>query len=226
MGLKTFLLRYFIMPIKRTLAFLFEEVDHDTHFVMKKGLKDNEKAEKTYKCLPTNHSSATVNFIPEGELVSQMNDTTALCGFVLFYTPYCRFSIEMLPAYKALPRIFPSLNLYAVKINSYSSSCIQFGAVGTPTVMFYHNSRPVRKMPPPLRNISVMAEYVVNITDLEPIGKVEVLDSDHEGVELMYSFDWVLLFSVVFLSGSACYNILNTEVGRAFIGKFIKVKTD
>ena len=226
-GLKKILIRYFIVPIRRTLAFLFEEVDQDTHFVMKKGIKESEKTEKTYKCLPTNHSSATVNFIPEGDLVTEMNHTTARCGLVLFYTPYCRFSIEMLPAYKALARIFPSLEMFAVKINSYSSSSIQFGAVGTPTVMFFHNSRPVRKlMPSPLNNITVMAEHVVNITDLEPIEKIEILECDHEGVELMHSFDWVLLFSVVFLAGSACYNFFNTEVGKKFVGKFIKVNGD
>lgn len=226
MGLKTFLFRYFIMPIKRTLAFLFEEVDHDTHFVMKKGIKDNEKSEKTYKCLPTNHSSVTVNFIPEGDLVIQMNETSARCGFVLFYTPYCRFSMDMMPSYKALARIFPPLNLFAVKINSYSSSCIQFGAVGTPTVMFYHNSRPVRKMPPLMRNISSMAEYVANITDLEAASKVEVVEADLEGVELLSSFDWVLCFSVLFIAGSACYNLLNTEVGQTFLAKFITRTTD
>ena len=178
-GLKTILLRYFIMPAKRTLAFLFEEVDQDTHFVMKKSgaAGTSGKVEKKYACLATNHSSASVRFIPEGDLMEEMNRSSS-CGFVLFYTPYCRFSMELLPSYQALARLFPRLNLLAVMINSYSSSCIQFGAVGTPTVMLFHDSRPIRKMPGHVRNITAMSEYVVNITDLEPVGAIELQESD------------------------------------------------
>ena len=216
-GLQTLIFKYFYMPVKRTLAFLFEEVDNDSHFVMKKGLKDSEQVKK-YKCLPTNETSTTVNYVPESSLMKELNKTTG-CGLVLFYSPYCRFSVNILPAYKALARVFPQLSVIAVKI-TYSSSCIQFGAVGTPTVMFFFNSRPIQKMPVTLTNITSMAGYVVNVTDLSPSSPLELMESDHEGVELLHSFDWVLLFSVLFLSGSTCYNILSTQAGKRLLERF------
>lgn len=217
-GLQTLIFKYFYMPVKRTLAFLFEEVDNDSHFVMKKGLKDSEQVKK-YKCLPTNETSTTVSYVPESSLMKELNKTTG-CGLVLFYSPYCRFSVNILPAYKAVARVFPQLSVIAVKITSYSSSCIQFGAVGTPTVMFFFNSRPLQKMPVTLTNITSMAGYVANVTDLTPASPLELLESDHEGVELLHSFDWVLLFSVLFLSGSTCYNILSTQAGKRLLERF------
>ena len=222
-GLQTLILKYFYMPVKRTLAFLFEEVDNDTHFVMKKGLKDSEQVKK-YKCLPCNESSSIVSYVPESSLMKEMNKTSG-CGLVLFYSPYCRFSINILPPYKALARVFPQLAVLAVKITSYSSSCIQFGAVGTPTVMLFFNSRPIQKMPVTLTNITAMAGYIANITDLTPSFPLELNESDYEGVELLHSFDWVLLFSVLFLSGSTCYNILSTQAGKRLLEKF-KLKRD
>ena len=217
-GLQTLIFKYFYMPVKRTLAFLFEEVDNDTHFVMKKGLKDSEQVKK-YKCLPCNESSSTVDYVLESALIKEMNKTTG-CGLVLFYSPYCRFSVNILPAYKGLARVFPQLAVLAVKITPYSSSCIQFGAVGTPTVMLFFNSRPIQKMPVTLTNITAMAGYVVNITDLTPSYPLELQESDHEGVELLHSFDWVLLFSVLFLSGSTCYNVFSTAAGKRLLQKF------
>lgn len=222
-GLQTLLFKYFYMPVKRTIAFLFEEVDNDTHFVMKKGLKDTDQVKK-YKCLPTNESSSEVSYVPESNLIKEMNKTNG-CGLVLFYSPYCRFSINILPAYKALARIFPQLSVLAVKITSYSSSCIQFGAVGTPTIMLFYSSRPIQKMPVTLTNITAMAGYVVNVTDLTPSSSLQLIDSDTEGVELLQSFDWVLLFSVLFLSGSTVCNILSTQAGKRLLQRF-KLKRD
>ena len=154
------------MPIKETITFLFEEAEQDTHYVMKKNDENQpaRKLEKVYDC--KNKTEYTpLKYIPEHELLSEMNNSVG-CGAVLFYKPSCRFSIELLPVYKALSRIFPQLTLFAVHINSYSSSCLQFGAVGTPTVMFYHNTKHIKTMPAHIKNITSLVQYITNITGI------------------------------------------------------------
>jgi len=216
-GLKTILLKYFILPIKKTLTFLFKE-DSDTHYVMKKNdgsKRSNSKEEKVYNCPVSNvTTNSSISYIIEDDLISNMN-LSGGCGAVLFYSMYCPFSVALIPHYRALTRVYPSLKLFAVEINAYSSSCLQFGAVGTPTVVLFLNSRPVKKVPGTSRNITSIAGFISNITDLKPLAPLELTPEDEEGVVVKEQQDYMLLTSLLFLLTSALYHLSKTRAGTA-----------
>lgn len=67
------------------------------------------------------------------------------CLAVLFYSPSCPFSCMAAPHFNALPRFFPDLKMVAVDAMKHRSINAQFGIVGTPTLMLFHNGRPAAK---------------------------------------------------------------------------------
>lgn len=49
------------------------------------------------------------------------------------------------PHFNALPRFFPDLKMVAIDVIKHRSMNAQFGIVGTPTLMLFHNGRPAAK---------------------------------------------------------------------------------
>ena len=67
------------------------------------------------------------------------------CVVVLFYSVSCPFSSLAAPHFNALPKYFPDIKMAAIDAMKYRSVNAQFGIVGTPTMMLFHNGRPTAK---------------------------------------------------------------------------------
>lgn len=97
------------------------------------------------------------------------------CLFVLFYTRTCHISAEVAPYFNALSRRFPFIRLYAIDAFKYPSFNTDFGIIGLPTAMLFHQGRPVVKLNNVLENVKNFGSFLTKHTDIKPTNGVEYL---------------------------------------------------
>lgn len=107
--------------------------------------------------------------------------TSADCTLVLFYARYCPFSSMAAPHFNALPRAFPDIKLAAVDAMKHHSFNTQYGIVGVPTLMLFHNGRPAAKFNDSEYNLEAFAKFVTKYTGLQPHDKLYVTSADFGG---------------------------------------------
>ncbi|GLH07881.1 hypothetical protein R5R35_000697 [Gryllus longicercus] len=107
--------------------------------------------------------------------------TNADCALVLFYARYCPFSSMAAPHFNALPRAFPDIKLAAVDAMKYHSFNTQYGIVGVPTLMLFHNGRPAAKFNDSEYNLEAFAKFITKYTGLQPHDKLYVTSADFGG---------------------------------------------
>lgn len=71
----------------------------------------------------------------------------AECHLVMFYASWCPFSAQAAPHYNALARLYPDISLLAVDSSEGSSTGINthFGILAIPTLILFHNTKPISK---------------------------------------------------------------------------------
>jgi len=105
----------------------------------------------------------------------------ATCSLTLFFASWCDFSASAAPHYNALARVFPQLKMYAVDSSMYHSLNTQYGVMAVPTLLVFHNSRPLYKYNYTEYSLSSFTQFVSLLTGLEPQNVTEPNEEDWEG---------------------------------------------
>ena len=147
-----------------------------------------------------NNSEATVGINSNNGVAEVMNGTTFLklmsdrhnpnitnrstpgeCTLVIFYASWCPFSAMAAPSFNGLARIYPDVKLYAVDSSKYQSINTQFGILALPTLILFHNTKPISKFNHSNYMLENFSEFVNTFTGLEPLLPLELQDQDMEG---------------------------------------------
>ena len=147
-----------------------------------------------------NNSEATVGISSNNGVAEVMNGTTFLklmsdrhnpnitnrstpgeCALVIFYASWCPFSAMAAPSFNGLARIYPDVKLYAVDSSKYQSINTQFGILALPTLILFHNTKPISKFNHSNYMLENFSEFVNTFTGLEPLLPLELQDRDMEG---------------------------------------------
>ena len=147
-----------------------------------------------------NNSEATIGINSNNGVAEVMNGTTFLklmsdrhnpnitnrstpgeCTLVIFYASWCPFSAMAAPSFNGLARIYPDVKLYAVDSSKYQSINTQFGILALPTLILFHNTKPISKFNHSNYMLENFSEFVNTFTGLEPLLPLELQDQDMEG---------------------------------------------
>jgi len=105
----------------------------------------------------------------------------ATCSLTLFFASWCDFSATAAPHYNALARVFPQLKMYAVDSSMHHSLNTQYGVMAVPTLLVFHNSRPLYKYNFTEYSLASFTTFVSLLTGLEPQNVTEPSTEDWEG---------------------------------------------
>ncbi|KAJ3588898.1 hypothetical protein NHX12_009752 [Muraenolepis orangiensis] len=151
------------------------------------------------------------------DLMDWLNANGTECSVVLFFTSWCQFSASLAPHFNALPRVFPSMHFLALDASEHSSLSTRFGTVAVPNILLFQGVKPMARFNHTDRTLDALASFIANQTGLEAGPDRNVTDSDRlgplPGVPVK-SIDWLLVFSVVFITGFSFYAILRTDSVR------------
>jgi len=105
----------------------------------------------------------------------------ATCSLTLFFASWCEFSASAAPHYNALARVFPQLKMYAVDSSMHHSLNTQYGVMAVPTLLVFHNSRPLYKYNYTEYSLASFTTFVSLLTGLDPQNVTEPSSEDWEG---------------------------------------------
>lgn len=90
------------------------------------------------------------------------------CVVMLFFTKTCIHSARMAPHYNALARHFPDIKITALDAVDFHSLNTEFGIVGLPTIMFFHQGRPLVKFNETEITLETLVKFVTKHSGVEP----------------------------------------------------------
>ncbi|XP_063695645.1 thioredoxin domain-containing protein 15 [Culicoides brevitarsis] len=179
-----------------------------------------DKGRKSVKCLPYEGGNGTLlmlDSIKDLALMLQPNGNSTKrteagnCALVLFYTKSCPGSAMVAPHFNALPRQFPDLKIATIDALKHYSLNSEFGIIGLPTVMIFHQGRPLVKYNETTYSVKNFIKFIHRYTNLEAINNAAYVTSDDFNGPLNMSgtFDherdiW-LWISWLFIIVCACY---------------------
>ncbi|EAT41066.1 AAEL007247-PA [Aedes aegypti] len=139
-------------------------------------LKSADSKRLKVKCIPFKGNGTLQIITSLKEVISVLaphgnstkRTTAGNCVVMLFYTKTCIHSAYMAPHYNALARHFPDLKVTAIDAFNFHSLNTEFGIVGLPTIMFFHQGRPLVKFNGTEINIDTLAKFVTNHSGIEP----------------------------------------------------------
>ncbi|XP_037604808.1 thioredoxin domain-containing protein 15 [Sebastes umbrosus] len=154
------------------------------------------------------------------DLMEFLNANSTECSVVLFFTAWCQFSASLAPHFNALPRVFPSMHFMALDASQHSSLSTRFGTVAVPNILLFQGAKPMARFNHTDRTLETLTSFIANQTGFEVGPDKNVTDTDHLGPlpsVPVKSIDWLLVFSVLFISGFTTYAILRTDSIRWLI---------
>ncbi|XP_065351878.1 thioredoxin domain-containing protein 15 isoform X1 [Cloeon dipterum] len=137
------------------------------------------------------------------------------CVGLLFYAGWCPFSCFAAPYFNALPRTFPAIKFAAIDSMKHYSWNTQFGIVGVPTFLLFHNGRPVARFNETDYNLKMFAKFIQKWTGIEPQGMLSVFSADFNGPlpnVPEHEMDHWLIVSWVFVALCAIYFVLQSAL--------------
>ncbi|NXC40408.1 TXD15 protein, partial [Penelope pileata] len=154
------------------------------------------------------------------DLMEFLNPNSSDCTLVLFYTPWCRFSVSLAPHFNSLPRAFPTLRFLALDASQHSSLSTRFGTVAVPNILLFQGAKPMARFNHTDRTLETLKDFIFNQTGIEAKSNVTVTEEDWKGPlpsVLTKGIDWLLLFSLLFLASFIMYATVRTESIRWLI---------
>lgn len=154
------------------------------------------------------------------DLMEFLNANSTECSVVLFFTAWCQFSASLAPHFNALPRVFPSMHFMALDASQHSSLSTRFGTVAVPNILLFQGAKPMARFNHTDRTLDTLTSFITNQTGFEAGPDSSVLDADRLGPlpsVPVKSIDWLLVFSVLFITGFTMYAILRTDSIRWLI---------
>uniref|UniRef100_A0A1B0GD90 Thioredoxin domain-containing protein n=1 Tax=Glossina morsitans morsitans TaxID=37546 RepID=A0A1B0GD90_GLOMM len=126
---------------------------------------------------------------------------TGSCVLVYFYTPTClACTVSALPI-NALPHAFKTLPVAAVDAYKFPSFNAEFGIVGLPTLMLFHQGRPIVKYRAEVK----FDTFVTRHTGLKPTEFPKYFALTPLLVNVEYQTDYVLVLAWVFIFACSSY---------------------
>ncbi|XP_029029798.1 thioredoxin domain-containing protein 15 [Betta splendens] len=154
------------------------------------------------------------------DLMEFLNANSTECSVVLFFTIWCQFSASLAPHFNALPRVFPSMHFLALDASQHSSLSTRFGTVAVPNILLFQGAKPMARFNHTDRTLETLTTFITNQTGFEAGPDKNVTDADHLGPlhsVSVQSIDWLLVFSILFITGFTLYAVLRTESIRWLI---------
>ncbi|KAF5290594.1 hypothetical protein FQR65_LT11546 [Abscondita terminalis] len=202
------------------------EIDNLPHYLNLTGVAQNEtpmangtetsnNTVKYVSCLP-NEEDPQVHLVNDTELIKFLlpnpnitsKETPANCIVILFYSKYCPFSSMAAPHFNALPRAFPTLKMVAINAMWYHIFNAQNGVVGVPSVLLFHNGKPVAKFNESEYTLELFSKFITKHTGISPEEKSYVTSADFSGPVSSIPTkedDMLLLLSWVFILVCVAY---------------------
>ncbi|XP_059207670.1 thioredoxin domain-containing protein 15 [Centropristis striata] len=154
------------------------------------------------------------------DLMEFLNANSTECSVVLFFTAWCQFSASLAPHFNALPRVFPSMHFLALDASQHSSLSTRFGTVAVPNILLFQGAKPMARFNHTDRTVETLTSFIANQTGFEAGTDRIVSEADCLGPlpsVPVRSIDWLLVFSVLFITGFTVYAILRTDSIRWLI---------
>lgn len=136
------------------------------------------------------------------------------CVLVYFYTNSCKICRLMALPVMALPYIFKTLPVAAIDAYKFTSFNTEFGIVGLPTLILFHQGRPAIRKPPKL----IFRAFVTRHTGLKPdklMHPINLLPP------IMFMFvqktDYILIMAWAFISICAAYFLSKSLLYKQFV---------
>lgn len=148
------------------------------------------------------------------DLMDFLNPNSSECTMVLFFTPWCQFSAALAPHFNALPRAFPSLQFLALDASQHSSLSTRFGTVAVPNILLFQGAKPMARFNHSERNLDSFKSFIFNQSGIEADPDIVVTDADLEGPlpsNPQAGIDWLLVFSVVYVTSFIVYATMQTD---------------
>lgn len=147
------------------------------------------------------------------------------CVVMLFYTKFCPGCQALIPHYNSLARNFPDIKVAALDAFEHPGLNTDFGIIGLPTLMLFHNGRIVQKF-----NISQPATvtnfvtFLMNHTNLKPNSSNVVVTSEDFSptsplkiTMLEEKFDGYLWLSWIFIIICSVYYFAKSRTFRQIV---------
>ncbi|XP_041865144.1 thioredoxin domain-containing protein 15 [Melanotaenia boesemani] len=154
------------------------------------------------------------------DLMEFLNANSTECSVVLFFTAWCQFSANLAPHFNALPRVFPSMHFLALDASQHSSLSTRFGTVAVPNILLFQGAKPMARFNHTDRTLDTLTSFITNQTGFEASPDRNVTDADRLGPLPsipVKRIDWLLVFSILFITGFTLYAILRADSIRWLI---------
>lgn len=154
------------------------------------------------------------------DLMEFLNANGSECSVVLFFTAWCQFSASLAPHFNALPRVFPSMHFLALDASQHSSLSTRFGTVAVPNILLFQGAKPMARFNHTDRTLDTLTSFITNQTGFEASLDRNVTEADRLGPLSsvpVRGVDWLLVFSVLFITGFSLYAALRTDSIRWLI---------
>ncbi|XP_056372599.1 thioredoxin domain-containing protein 15 [Hyla sarda] len=148
------------------------------------------------------------------DLMDFLNPNSSECTMVLFFTPWCQFSAALAPHFNALPRAYPTLQFLALDASQHSSLSTRFGTVAVPNILFFQGAKPMARFNYSERNLESFKSFIFNQSGIEAKPHISVKEGDLEGPlpgTPQAGIDWLLVFSVVYVTSFIVYATMQTD---------------
>ena len=126
-------------------------------------------------------SSYQAAILSEHQASAANRSSPAPCSLTLFFADWCHFSAAAAPHFNALARAFPQLPVHAVDSSKHHSLNTQYGVMAVPTILVFHNSKPLYKYNLTEYSLDKFIEFVSLVTGLEAVNGTTVQSQDFEG---------------------------------------------
>lgn len=145
-------------------------------------------------------------------------ETEANCMVVLFYSRLCPFSAMAGPHFNGFARSFPDIKMVALDALKYHGVNTQYGIVGVPTLILFHNGRPIAKFNGTEYTVHAFVKFIKIYTGLQE-DVIIVHSQDFQGPVpsvidkeidyfLILSWSFVIACCIYFVSRSSWWKLL------------------
>lgn len=190
---------------------------------------EHSDTNKSMKCIFEAEVSRYANSVQivNGSVLTKhlSNSKDNECFLVLFFVPWCPFSVSLAPIYNALPRAFLNLDVFAFDVSKSIGYNTKFGTSAVPMIIIFQQKNIIAKFNYTNKNLSDYIEFVSNHTSTKGNGSIEMEPQDFEGpvptVAVKY-FDFYLLISWIFLIFVIFEQLLRKTELKSYIVKSFK----
>ncbi|XP_050297813.1 thioredoxin domain-containing protein 15 [Anthonomus grandis grandis] len=185
----------------------------------------NISSGKFLNCIKTNNM-ATVHLVNDTELIQLLvpdpkigseKNAPGQCIAVLFYSKNCPFSSIAAPHFNALPRAFPNIKMVAINAMRYHLFNTQNGIVGVPTLLLFHNGRPMVRYNGSNYNLESFSKFITRHTGMNAVENSVVTSQDFAGPVVSSpskESDMFLVISWFFIIVCSCYYFSKSKMWK------------